>query len=79
MGLLARFFEGGLSIPEMKNMTWDEIEKWHDIFVLQKTEEEVIQELSFDSKGNKQKLPNNNKIREIVLQRIEDMKNKNEV
>lgn len=43
---------------------------WYDIFELQTTEEEVVHELSHDSNGNKRKLPNQERIREIVNERI---------
>ena len=74
MGLLARFFKGGLSIPAMLEMRFSKIKPWYDIFVLQSTEEEVIQELSMDEKGNRRELPKPARIREIVLERIEDRK-----
>jgi hypothetical protein len=74
MGLLARFYRGGLSIATMMNMTWEEIEKWYKIYILQSTEEEVIFELSHDKDGKKKRLPDARKIREIVLNRIQEEK-----
>ena len=76
MGLLGRFFRGGLSIPDMMKMTWKEILFWYDIYELQVTEEEVIQELSYDEKtGKKKKLPSVNEIRNIVNKRIAERRN----
>jgi hypothetical protein len=76
VGLLARFFSGSLTIPDMMKMTWKEIKFWYDIYELQATEEEVIQELSYDSKGNKKTLPPPNVIRKKTLERIEQRRNK---
>lgn len=77
MGLLARFFKGGLTIAEMMRMSFRrDIKRWYDIYVLQSTEEEVIMDLSFDSKGNKRELPSPARIREIVLSKIEERRNK---
>jgi hypothetical protein len=78
MGLLARFFNGGLSISDMKEMEWYEIEEWHKICVLQDTEEEVVQELSYDENGKKRTLPNGFEIRKKVLERIEERRKKAE-
>jgi hypothetical protein len=77
MGLLARFFKGGLSIPAMLTMTWPEIVTWFDIYELQSTEEEVISDLSYDKKtGKKKTLPHPKRIREIVLEKIKERKEK---
>ena len=79
IGLLARFFKGGLSIPAMMQMEFRrDIKPWYDIYVLQSTEEEIVYELSHDDKGNKRELPSPQKIRELVLERIESIKNKGE-
>ena len=74
MGLLARFFKGGLPISYMMGLKWRDIKYWYDIYILQSTEEEVIQELSYDSKGNKRTLPKPERIREIVNERIAEKK-----
>ena len=72
IGLLARFFKGGLTIPDMERMTWPRVKFWYEIFILQTTEEEIISELSHDKKGNTRKLPPPARIREKVLERIKD-------
>ena len=74
MGLLARFFKGGLPISYMMTLTWRDLKKWYDIYLLQSTEEEVISDLSYDSKGNKRTLPKPERIREIVMDRIREKK-----
>lgn len=76
IGLLARFFKGGLTIPDMLKMTWPEIYFWYENYELQITEEEVINELQYDSKGNKKKLPSNETIRRIVDERITERRRK---
>ena len=76
IGLLARFFKGGLSIPDMLKMKWKDILFWYDIYELQATEEEVVQDLSCDSKGNKKTLPSSETIREIVNEKIENRRDK---
>ncbi len=60
----------------MLKMKWKDILFWHDIYELQSTEEDVVEELSYDSKGKKQKLPSYETIREIVNERIENRKEK---
>lgn len=73
MGLLARFYKGGLTIPQMMRMRFrQDIKPWYDIFILQSTEEEIVMELRYDDKGNKRQLPSPEKLRKIVLQRIKD-------
>jgi hypothetical protein len=77
IGLLARFFKGGLTIPYMMELKFRrDIKPWYDIYILQSTEEEVITDLSYDDKGRKRTLPPPWKIREIVLEKIENDKNK---
>ena len=58
----------------MKMKFRKDILPWHNIYILQATEENVIEELSYDKKGNKKTLPRPEKIREIVLDRIKEMK-----
>ena len=72
MGLLARFFKGGLTIPDMMKMKWPEICFWYENYELQITEEEVTEELRYDSKGNKKRLPSQQTIRAIVDERIQE-------
>ena len=74
MGLLARFFKGGLPISYMMTLSWRDLKQWYDIYLLQATEEEVINDLSYDSKGNKRTLPKPERIREIVMDRIREKK-----
>ena len=74
MGLLARFFKGGLPISYMMTLSWRDLKQWYDIYLLQSTEEEVISDLSYDSKGNKRILPKPERIREIVMDRIREKK-----
>jgi hypothetical protein len=84
VGLLARFFKGGLTIPDMMKMYYRNIGNpstdilyWLAIYDLQTTEEEVVSELSYDSKGNKRDLPSGKKIREIVNNRRAERKKLN--
>ena len=77
MGLLARFFKGGLPISYMMTLSWRDLKQWYDIYLLQATEEEVISDLSYDSKGNKRTLPKPERIREIVMDRIREKKGEN--
>lgn len=72
--MLARFFKGGLPISYQMILKWSEIKKWYDIYILQSTEEEVINDLSYDKNGKKRTLPKPEKIREIVLERIQEKK-----
>lgn len=72
--MLARFFKGGLAIPYQMSLKWSDIKKWYDIYLLQSTEEEVINDLSYDDKGRKKTLPRPERIREIVLERIKEKK-----
>lgn len=79
MGLLARFFKGGLNIHSMMKMRFrQDIKPWYNIYLLQSMEEEIITELSFDKEGNRKTLPNPGKIREMVLHRIEERKKQSE-
>lgn len=78
MGLLAKYYGGGLSILDQKKMFWHEILKWHDIYVLQSTEDEVINELKYDKNGKVRSLPSPETIRELVDERIEERKQKSE-
>lgn len=77
MGLLARFFKGGIIFNEKMKFRQD-IKPWYDIYILQSTEEEIVHELLFDKDGNKRTLPHPNKIREKTLKRIEERKKENE-
>ena len=79
MGLLARFFKGGLPISYMMTLSWRDLKQWYDIYLLQSTEEEVISDLSYDSKGNKRTLPKPERIREIVMDRIKEKKGETEI
>lgn len=72
--MLARFFKGGLSIPHQMSLKWSDLKKWYEIYLLQSTEEEVINDLSYDDKGRKRTLPKPERIREIVLERIKEKK-----
>ena len=74
IGLLARFFKGALTIPMMLAMKWNDVLFWYDIYELQVTEEEVNEELKYDSKGNKKTLPSQSVIRQKVNERIEERK-----
>lgn len=58
----------------MMKMTWRELLFWYDNYELQVTEEEVKNELEYDSKGNKKKLPSYETIRGIVNERIRERK-----
>jgi len=77
--LLARFFKGGLPVSYQMNLKWSEIKKWYDIYLLQSTEEEVINDLSYDDKGRKRTLPKPERIREIVMERIKEKKGESDV
>jgi len=78
MGLLARFFKGGLPIVDMMGMKFNkDIKPWFDIYILQSTEEEIVHELGFDEKGQRRELPNMLEIRKKVLKRIEERKQRN--
>jgi len=74
IGLLARFFKGALTIPMMLTMKWNDVLFWYDIYELQVTEEEIVQELKYDKNGKEKKLPPANTIRELVNERIEERK-----
>lgn len=76
VGLLARFFRGGLTIPDMMKMTFKDVFFWYENYELQVTEEEVVSELSYDDKGNKRTLPSPSVIREIVDERIKERREK---
>lgn len=76
MGFIVRFLKGGISLSNLNNMDWFEVIKWDDICELQATEEEVIYDLRYDDKGNKKTLPPQERIREIVNERIEERKEK---
>ncbi|MCK5613741.1 hypothetical protein KAR91_68385 [Candidatus Pacearchaeota archaeon] len=78
MGLLAKYYGGGLSILDQKKMYWYEVLKWYDIYELQSIEEEVIEELRYDNKGNRRSLPKSKVIREIVNEKIEERKKERE-
>lgn len=78
MGLLAKYYGGGLSILDQKKMFWHEILKWYDVYVLQSTEDEVINELKYDKNMKVRSLPSSETIREIVNERIEERKQKSE-
>jgi len=58
----------------MLAMKWSDILFWYDIYELQVTEEEVIQELKYDKNGKEKKLPPANTIRKLVNERIEERK-----
>jgi hypothetical protein len=75
MGLLVRFFKGGLQWSELWSETWKGVLFYYEIQELQATEEEVLQELSHDEKGNKKKLPHPDIIRKKTLERIEQRRN----
>lgn len=76
MGLLAKHFGGGLSILDQGKMSWDEILKWYEVYELQKTEEEVVEERRYDNKGRTRTLPSPETIREIVNERLEERREK---
>lgn len=77
MGLLARFFKGGIVFHEKMKFRRD-IKRWYNIFILQSTEESVISDLQYDKNGNKKELPPPNIIRKKVLERIENIKKESE-
>ena len=70
MGLLARYFKGGLSISDMKKMDYDEIKDWYDIYVLQSSEESTVEKLRYDKDGKERNLPSTERIREVVIENI---------
>ena len=77
LGLLTRFFKGGLSIDYLMFLTWPEVKKWHDRYIKIATEENVIQELSVDpNTGKSRELPSQNRIQEIVNSRIKKEREK---
>jgi hypothetical protein len=71
VGLLARFFRGGLTIPDMMKMKWKEILFWYDIYELQITEEEVVYKYQKEiSEGKRQRMPKHEVIRKKVDEKI---------
>jgi len=70
MALVAKYFGAAYPIPELYKQYFSEIWFWYKKYEFQTTWDEVIQELSYDSKGKKRKLPKNERIREIVEHRI---------
>ena len=47
---------------------------WQENYILQSTEESVVEKLSFDDKGKRKDLPSNARIRQIVLEKIKEGK-----
>lgn len=76
VGLLARYFKGGFSIEYQMTLKWDDIRYWYNKYIYQSTEEQIVSELSTDSKGNKKQLPPYRKIRELTNKRIEEDRGK---
>lgn len=77
MGLLARFFKGSFPIEYQETLKFrKQIIPWYDIFILQSTEENIVEELSTDKNGNRKKLPKPEKIRERVIDRIKENNDK---
>lgn len=70
MGLLLRFFKGGLSLSEMMKMNWKDILFWYNIFERQVTEEQVVYDLKFDKNGKERRLPKPEVIRKLVDEKI---------
>jgi len=71
MGLLARFFKGGLPIRDMMRMKFrGEIDYWYFNYFFQVTEENLIQKLKYDKNGKIRELPSNERIRKLVIHKI---------
>lgn len=70
MGKLAAHFGGGFPIEYQKTLDWFEILEWEKIYDLQKMEEKVVEEMSYDDKGNPKKLPPYSTIRAEVDRRL---------
>ena len=72
MGKLAKHFGGGFSIEYQKRLDWFEILEWDNTYKLQKMENQVVEEMSYDGNGKPKKLPPYSTIREEVERRLEE-------
>jgi hypothetical protein len=66
MGLLARWFKGGLTLPAQLLMTWSEVLFWYRIYELQAKEEEIIGRYQ----GGGQSVPSPESLRKMVLKEL---------
>lgn len=78
MGKLAAHYKGGYSIEYQMKLDWFEILEQEKNYNLQKMENHVVKEKSYDSKGKPLKLPSYKTIREEVDRRLEENEKDNE-
>ena len=71
IGLLAKYFGGGLPVRDLEKMTWPQIRFWYKIYEKQVAEEEVINLLKQpDKKGNTKPMPSPKRIRELTDKKL---------
>lgn len=66
VGRLAKYFKGGLSIPQMMNMTFEDVYFWYKIHERQIAEEIIINEYS---KNNKP-IPSSTRLENLIDSKI---------
>ena len=70
LAVVAKYFNGAASFEFLESKTFDEVWFYYKLYEFQATWDEIVNELSYDKKGNSKKLPSNKKIKEIVEARI---------
>lgn len=53
-------------------LTFKKILTWYDIYILQSTEEEVIEKLKYDKDGKERTLPKPDRIRSMVIEKVRE-------
>jgi len=76
VGLLAKYFSGGFSIPHQMTLTFKEVFFWFENYELQATEDEIIEELRYDKDGKVKDLPSTETIRKKTLKRMKERREK---
>lgn len=70
MALIAKHFGGAASFEYLEKKTFHEIWFYYKLYEYQIVYDDVMREISYDSKGNPKTLPGSAKINAIVESRI---------
>jgi len=72
MGLVAKYFGGAASWEYLGRLKWKEVWFLYKIYEYQVTYDEIVQELSYDDKGRRKKLPPPARIKKLTEARIRE-------
>ena len=72
MGVVAKYFNGAASFEFLESKTYNEVWFYFKLYEFQATWDQTVESLSHDKKGQPLKLPSNQRLTEIVENKIKE-------